>query len=175
MGEEFAASSPFLFFCDFHGDLAAAVTHGRRNEFARFAKFNSSEVRESIPDPNAESSYLQSRLIWDDLRDRVHSEWLNLYRKLLAIRQSTVVPHLGESCVTKCEVSQDREHKISVDWVFEDGARLELCANLSNENVSISLEHATLPFYASTPEAAAAFEHGSLPPWSVVWCVHEQK
>jgi 1,4-alpha-glucan branching enzyme len=155
--------------------LAAAVTNGRRNEFARFAKFNSADVRESIPDPNAESSYLQSKLSWDNLRDRVHSEWLNLYRKLLAIRQSTVVPHLGKSCVTKCEVSQDREHKISVDWVFEDGARLELCANLSNENVSISLEHSTLPFYASTPEAAAAFEHGSLPPWSVVWCVHEQK
>lgn len=175
MGEEFAASSPFLFFCDFHGDLAAAVTNGRRNEFARFAKFNSAEVRESIPDPNAESSYLQSKLIWDNLRDWVHSEWLNLYRKLLAIRQSTVVHHLGKSRVTKCEVSQDREHKISVDWVFEDGARLELCANLSNENVSISLEHPTLPFYASTPEASTAFEHGSLPPWSAVWCVHEQK
>jgi len=175
MGEEFAASSPFLFFCDFHGDLAAAVTNGRRNEFARFAKFNSAEVRESIPDPNAESSYLQSKLIWDNLRDWVHSEWLNLYRKLLAIRQSTVVHHLGKSRVTKCEVSQDRERKISVDWVFEDGARLELCANLSNENVSISLEHPTLPFYASTSEASTAFVHGSLPPWSVVWCVHEQK
>ena len=175
MGEESGASSPFLFFCDFHGDLAAAVTKGRRNEFARFAKFNSPHVRESIPDPNAESSYLQSKLNWDNLREKVHAEWLNLYRKLLAIRQSKVVPHLGKSCVTRCEVSQGRERKVSVDWIFEDGARLELCANLSNENVSISLEHATLPFYASTPEAVAAFEHSSLPPWSVVWCMHEEK
>jgi hypothetical protein len=62
-----------------------------------------------------------------------------------------------------------------VDWVFEDGARLELRANLSNEAVSISLEHATPLFYTSTPEAAAAFEHGSLPPWSVIWCLHEEK
>src|SRR5262249_21648131 len=30
MGEEFGATSPFLFFCDFKGALAAAVTEGRR-------------------------------------------------------------------------------------------------------------------------------------------------
>ena len=40
MGEEFGAETPFLFFCDFEKDLAAAVTEGRRNEFARFARFN---------------------------------------------------------------------------------------------------------------------------------------
>ena len=32
MGEEWAASTPFLFFCDFSGDLARAVTEGRRRE-----------------------------------------------------------------------------------------------------------------------------------------------
>jgi 1,4-alpha-glucan branching enzyme len=169
MGEEFGASSPFLFFCDFHGDLAAAVTNGRRNEFARFAKFNSPDVRESIPDPNAESTYLQSKLNWDSLRDKVHADWVNLYRELLAIRQSKVVPLLGRTCATRCEVSQGRERKLSVDWTFDDGARLGLCANLGNETVSISHESRTPPFYASTPQAAAAFEQGSLPPWSVVW------
>ena len=169
MGEEFGASSPFLFFCDFHGDLAAAVTNGRRSEFTRFARFNSPDVRESIPDPNAENTYLQSKLNWDSLRDKVHAGWLNLYRELLALRQSKVVPHLGRTCATRCEVSEGRERKLSVEWIFGDGARLELRANLGNETVSISHEHRTPPFYASTPEAVAAFEQGSLPPWSVVW------
>jgi maltooligosyltrehalose trehalohydrolase len=169
MGEEFAVSSPFLFFCDFHGELAAAVTNGRRGEFARFAKFNSPDVRESIPDPNAQSSYLQSKLNWDNLHDNVHAQWLNLWRKLLAIRQSRVVPHLGKSCVTRCEISQGRESKISVDWKFEDEARLELRANLGKEPVLIEQPHSRPPFYSSTPEAADAFAHGSLPPWSVVW------
>jgi 1,4-alpha-glucan branching enzyme len=36
MGEEFGADTPFLFFCDFGPELAAAVTQGRRREFARF-------------------------------------------------------------------------------------------------------------------------------------------
>ena len=169
MGEEFGASSPFLFFCDFHGDLAAAVTNGRRSEFARFARFNSPDVRESIPDPNAENTYLQSKLNWDSLRDKVHAGWLNLYRELLALRQSKVVPHLGRTCATRCEVSEGRERKLSVEWIFDDGARLELRANLGNETVSISHEHRTPPFYASPREAVAAFEQGSLLPWSVVW------
>jgi 1,4-alpha-glucan branching enzyme len=171
MGEEFGASSPFLFFCDFHGDLAAAVTNGRRSEFARFAKFNSPDVRESIPDPNVESTYLHSKLNWESLRDEVHAGWLNLYRKLLAIRQSKVVLHLGGTCVTRCAVSQGRERKLTVEWTFDDGARLELRANLGAETVLISEERRPTPFYASTPEAAAAFELGSLPAWSVVWCL----
>jgi len=169
MGEEFGASSPFLFFCDFHGDLAAAVTNGRRSEFARFARFNSPDVRESIPDPNAENTYLQSKLNWDSLRDKVHAGWLNLYRELLALRQSKVVPHLGRTCATRCEASEGKERKLSVEWIFDDGVRLQLRANLGNETVSISHEHRTPPFYASTPEAVAAFEQGSMPPWSVVW------
>jgi hypothetical protein len=49
MGEEFGAKTPFLFFCDFEGDLAKAVTEGRRNEFARFVRFSSEETRSQIP------------------------------------------------------------------------------------------------------------------------------
>ena len=39
MGEEWCASQPFLFFCDFSGDLARGVCDGRRAEFARFPEF----------------------------------------------------------------------------------------------------------------------------------------
>ena len=169
MGEEFGESSPFLFFCDFRGDLAAAVTKGRRTEFARFAKFNSSEVRESIPDPNAESTYLASKLNWKELADKIHADWLHLYRELLSLRHSKLIPHLGRSCVARCEVSQSAERKLSVDWIFDDGAQLKLRANLGDEDVLIEQEAGTQPFYASTPEAGAAIEHGSLPRWSVVW------
>ncbi len=49
MGEEFGAPTPFLFFCDFEENLAAAVTAGRRNEFARFGRFRDSATREANP------------------------------------------------------------------------------------------------------------------------------
>ena len=57
MGEEFGAETPFLFFCDFEKDLAAAVTAGRRNEFARFVQFSDPAERERIPDPNAAGDF----------------------------------------------------------------------------------------------------------------------
>jgi maltooligosyltrehalose trehalohydrolase len=39
MGDEFAARTPFLYFCDFEGELGRAVREGRRREFASFARF----------------------------------------------------------------------------------------------------------------------------------------
>ena len=57
MGEEFAASSPFLFFCDFTGDLAEAVTEGRRREFGRFERFRDPASQQLIPDPNKPSTF----------------------------------------------------------------------------------------------------------------------
>ena len=64
MGEEWAATAPFLYFCDFGPELAQAVTDGRRREFGRFEGFTSAEARARIPDPNAESTFTASRLDW---------------------------------------------------------------------------------------------------------------
>ncbi len=51
MGEEWDASTPFLFFSDFGADLARAVTEGRRKEFAAWPAFADPATRERIPDP----------------------------------------------------------------------------------------------------------------------------
>ena len=69
MGEEWGAAQPFPFFCDFGPELAAAVRKGRREEFARFPEFQDPAVRETIPDPTAEATFLSAKLAWDD-RDR---------------------------------------------------------------------------------------------------------
>jgi 1,4-alpha-glucan branching enzyme len=39
MGEEWNASQPFQFFCDFLGKLGDLVREGRRQEFATFPEF----------------------------------------------------------------------------------------------------------------------------------------
>ena len=59
MGEEWGCRQPFLFFCDFDGELGEAVRKGRREEFSRFASF-----KDSIPDPLAESTFKQCVLDW---------------------------------------------------------------------------------------------------------------
>lgn len=169
MGEEFGATTPFLFFCDFHGDLAAAVTNGRRNEFARFSKFNSAEVRDSIPDPNAQQTFQRSRLDWNSLQHTSHSHWLQLYRELLALRQRIVVPRTGTMLESHCELSGPNNRGLSINWSFKAGAVLELRANLGPEPaVEVKPPSGTV-FYSSAPEAAAAIKQSRLPAWSVVW------
>jgi maltooligosyltrehalose trehalohydrolase len=61
MGEEDGSTSPFLFFTDFHDDLADAVREGRRREFAKFPAFADPKARQAIPDPNARATFEASR------------------------------------------------------------------------------------------------------------------
>lgn len=95
MGEEFAATTPFQYFCDFGPELAQAVSRGRREEFGRFAAFADAGARARIPDPNAESSFLASKLRWEERDTPPHGSCLTQVRRLLALRQSLLVPRLS--------------------------------------------------------------------------------
>jgi maltooligosyltrehalose trehalohydrolase len=168
MGEEFGAQTPFLFFCDFQGELATAVTNGRRNEFTQFAHFRSSETRDQIPDPNAEPTYLQSKLDWESLNAEPHAEWLQFYRQLLSLRRRTIAQLKGmHEIQVKC--CDSKNHGLSIDWVLGDGSLLELRTNLGSEGPNKTLRLTGEPFYASSPEAAKRISEGGLPSWSVVW------
>jgi 1,4-alpha-glucan branching enzyme len=128
MGEEFAASAPFLFFCDFGPELAAAVTEGRRDEFKRFARFRDPAARAAIPDPNAEATFAASKLDWNECRSARGVEWLAFYRNLLAVRRDRVIPllssiHEGGTF----EIVGDAALRIR--WPLEDGRRLVLDAD----------------------------------------------
>jgi len=173
MGEEFGAASPFLFFCDFQGDLASDVKTGRRNEFARFAKFSSPEMREKIPNPNAEQTFLQSKLDWASMTCEPHSAWLHFYRKLLSVRQRTIVPHLRGVAKSRVECCSCVKRCVSIDWTLGDGSVLALRANLGNEQISTASKHSAGPIYCSNRETLQAFEQGRLPSWSVVWLLQE--
>jgi maltooligosyltrehalose trehalohydrolase len=169
MGEEFGAVSPFLFFCDFQGDLASDVRTGRRNEFARFAKFSSPEMREQIPDPNSESTYERSKLDWQSSMDEPHRTWLRFYRELLSIRQRKIVPHLAGRAKPQVATCSDETRCVSVDWTFSDGSVLALRANLCDAATKMTTRYSAEPIYYSNPEALQAFKEGRLTPWSIVW------
>jgi len=164
MGEEFGASTPFLFFCDFGADLAAAVTRGRREEFKRFARFRDPAARERIPDPSDPATFERSRLRWGELDDEPHRRWHARYRELLALRREHLVPRLasmapGGSFTVAGSVLQ-------VEWTLGDRSRLRLAANLGPAaSPPISLPAGT-PIYASA--AIASGPRVSLAPWSVL-------
>ena len=169
MGEEFGANSPFLFFCDFEKDLAAAVTNGRRNEFTHFAAFNNPADRERIPDPNALSTFEASRLDWDSIKQRSHQALLNFYRELLKLRRETIVPLLARSCSPQSSYELHGDHGLSANWRFEDGSKLRLLANLGSQASVGYSPSAVTPLYVSEEGIAQFLQQGTLPAWSVAW------
>ena len=89
MGQEWAATSPFQYFTDHNEQLGRLVTEGRRREFGRFTAFADPATRDTIPDPQAESTFTASRLDWNERAREPHASTLALYRRLLALRRSS--------------------------------------------------------------------------------------
>jgi maltooligosyltrehalose trehalohydrolase len=97
-GEEWAASSPFPYFCDPpDAELAAAVTEGRRAEFAAFGW-----GPDDVPDPVAVATFESAVLRWDERDDEPHAGVLATYRSLLQLRRKVA----GEPLAV--EVDEDR-------------------------------------------------------------------
>ncbi|HEY1288756.1 MAG TPA: malto-oligosyltrehalose trehalohydrolase [Burkholderiales bacterium] len=92
MGEEWACHQPFLFFCDFDGELGEAVRNGRREEFARFAAFADAKARARIPDPLSEQTFRRCVLRWKDARGTQGRAWLAHYSQLLELRRAEIAP-----------------------------------------------------------------------------------
>ena len=92
MGEEWACHQPFLFFCDFEGELGEAVRNGRREEFARFAAFADAKARARIPDPLSEQTFRRCVLRWKDARGTQGRAWLAHYSQLLELRRAEIAP-----------------------------------------------------------------------------------
>ena len=97
MGEEFAAATPFLFFCDFDGELAAGGARGRRREFARFAALRRSRgAARAFPIRATARPFARSRLDWESLERTPHARVAcACYRELLALRAREIVPRLA--------------------------------------------------------------------------------
>ncbi len=91
MGQEWAASSPFLYFTDHEPELGLRVSKGRREEFRHFRPFADREQRSRIPDPQSESTFAASRLCWEERAEAGHREVLSLHRRMLELRRTDPV------------------------------------------------------------------------------------
>lgn len=87
MGQEWAATSPFLYFSDHEGELGRKVSEGRRQEFSHFKAFQGG----AIPDPQAESTFLSSKLDWSEREQGKHQATLELTRRALDLRRTDPV------------------------------------------------------------------------------------
>jgi maltooligosyltrehalose trehalohydrolase len=162
MGEEWGATSPFPFFCDFQGDLADAVRQGRRREFRAAYK----KIGDQIPDPFDEETVKSARLNWNSLNRSPFRDRLTLVRKLLSIRHSEITPHLAGSKFDDACISERR--LLLAAWRLGNGMQLQLAANLSDA----ALEIADWQPRGRSIWGAENVESSS--PWSVHWVMGER-
>ncbi len=126
MGEEYGETHPFLFFTDFHGDLARAVREGRAREFAGHAGHEG----ESVPDPNAEQTFIASRLDWHKPETPEGQAWMALTRQLLTLRQQYIVPLLARAGGHSGNVVKTAPGFLAVSWTFPQGT-LSMAVNIA--------------------------------------------
>jgi maltooligosyltrehalose trehalohydrolase len=127
-GEEWAASAPFQYFTDHDDpDLGKAVREGRRREFAAFGW-----DPEDIPDPQAEETFLRSKLDWEERQREAHSDMLDWHRSLIGLRRR--IPALRDGRMERTTVQFGEEAR----WlIMKRGPVLVVC-NLSETERRIS-------------------------------------
>jgi maltooligosyltrehalose trehalohydrolase len=149
MGQEFGASSPFLYFADHEPELARAVYRGRREFLHQFPSL----AQADLPEPADAETF--RRCVLDFAEREEHAELFALHRDLLRLRREDgVVPCLGRGAVDGAVLGGDAF--VLRYFGGEAGDRL-LLVNLGRD---LRL--------APAPEPLLVAPHGR--PWQVVWC-----
>jgi malto-oligosyltrehalose trehalohydrolase len=166
MGEEWAASTPFLFFCDFEPALAAAVTAGRRREFASFAAFSDPQTRETIPDPSAPNTFAASVLRWEEREESAHAAMLAFVTETLQARHRHVIPAIAGVTGIGATVERLGATGLALRWPLASGA-LHADAQLGADADATFAPRLPGETFFATHETV--YPAGRAPAWSVRW------
>ncbi|MFO0676497.1 MAG: malto-oligosyltrehalose trehalohydrolase [Polyangiaceae bacterium] len=158
MGQEWDASTPFLFFSDHETALGDSIREGRRREFGKFVAFADPAARARIPDPQDAATFAASRLDWSELSREPHASTLTWTRELLALRRNDdVLRHASRGSM---------EARTDGDVLFvtrrHAGRSRVLLVNFGDAVSRISGLAGTVVF-ASTEEARTLARTSSLP------------
>lgn len=95
-GEEFASSSPFLFFADHTPELAQLVHKGRREFLAQFPTLKSGVMQDRVDAPHDRATFERSKLAPEDRRKNTTT--FALYQDLIHLRKTDAVFARPRSC-----------------------------------------------------------------------------
>jgi maltooligosyltrehalose trehalohydrolase len=137
MGQEWAASSPFLYFTDHHDELGKGVTEGRRKEFADFSDFRDPAKRALIPDPQALTTFTASKLDWTELERQSHRGMLQLYRDFLRFRQA----NLADRRRGHWQVDQVSPSAIAIRYRRKSAGNILIVAQIMETEAVIELKN----------------------------------
>jgi len=163
MGEEWGADTPWQYFTD-HTDpgLAAAVSQGRRSEFARhgwdFA---------DVPDPQDKETFLRSKLDWTQQDREPYRSVLDWYQALIALRRSR--PELADPRLDQVHVDYDEDAR----WLVVHRGGLLIVAALGPAPAHVPLSRgvggdgSARLLLASDPRVSVTVDSADLPAASI--------
>ena len=158
-GEEWGASSPFLYFTNHEdAELGRLVTEGRRREFAAF-----SAHREDVPDPQASETFERSKLNWNERDREPHRGLLDWHRRLIRLRRE--VSALADGRLERVQVSFDE----SARWLVMRRGSVAVACNLASatQHVATGLDAQAQLLLASESGLTMIDGEVRLPPDSV--------
>ena len=86
-GQEFASSSPFLYFADYAPELATLVRRGRVEFLGQFPSIASDEMTSRLADPASVEMFNRCKLDWSERTGGEHACALTMVRDLLRLRR----------------------------------------------------------------------------------------
>ncbi|ACQ80226.1 malto-oligosyltrehalose trehalohydrolase [Beutenbergia cavernae DSM 12333] len=109
MGEEWGASTPWLYFTDHpEAELGAAVTAGRAREFGTHGWADLyGDGTLTVPDPQDPATFAASRLDWAEPGHGEHARLLAWHRDVIALRAATPDLASGDRSATRVEHADD--------------------------------------------------------------------
>jgi len=158
MGQEFGASSPFLFFADHNDRLAPLVHKGRREFLAQFPSYATPEAQREIPDPRAEETFLKTKLDFSERKK--HAGIYRLHYDLLKLRRED--PILSLQLREGIDGAVLGPHAFALRFFGKEGDDRLLVVNLGSD---LEVRPVPEPLLAPLKEGA----------WKLIWSSDDPK
>jgi len=140
-GQEFGASSPFVYFTDMSGDLREATRVGRFKFLAQFPSMASDEIQRKLPDPSDPQVFARCKL---DLAERETNKQLyDLHCDLMKLRRED--PRFREQKMRGVDGAVLGPESFALRYFGDDGDDRLLVVNLGER---LPLEPAPEPLLA---------------------------
>lgn len=164
MGDEFGATTPFLYFAEWEGELREAVRAGRQREFGHVAS-----DKHPLPDPCAPETRARSRLDWVQCELPAGRARSALVQQALQVRRAHFEPRAHALVAGAHTAERLGARGLRVGWSYGNSGRMWLEVNLGPEplaetftplNGIVIFQHRWSDGTASVPAWA---------PWSARW------
>ncbi|WP_311223845.1 MULTISPECIES: malto-oligosyltrehalose trehalohydrolase [unclassified Acidovorax] len=165
MGDEFDASTPFLYFAQWEGELRDAVREGRQREFSHAVPDG-----QQLPDPCDIASLHSSQLRWEEAAGPKGAARSGLVQQALQARREWLQPLALRLNVDGHAAERIGAWALRVHWHYAGGSTIRLEVNLSES--AVQAKDLPLPPGFTAREIFSIRRLGDAsvwPPWSARW------